>query len=218
MAKKQCLECNKPKGLVSVNYAGKTVNGLGGTMVVGHENYEFTLPGDKKEDYLCSDCASKTELNCTKHGAFKSAMTGGVMKPCEPCVQAKQEQKAEEKAAKQAAAEANREVAVAKQAALQENLQTISVTTGDVRWDYEIDRVLFNIGASSGALGFIKASPDAAFRQAEWALKAQAAELGCHAVIHTQFEHRITVSGGIAGPNQGIEVFAYGTEVRRKDG
>jgi len=227
MAKKQCLKCEKPKGLVSVNYAGKTVKELGGIMVIGHENYEFTLPGDKNEDYLCSDCASQTDLNCTKHGPFKSAITGGIMKPCGQCLQEKQEQKAEEraekqaqkaeeKAEKQAAAIAQREANEARQAEIAAKLKEIPVTTGDVRWDYEIDRVLFNIGASKGMLGFVKPSPDAAFRQAELSLKAQAAELDCHAVIHTQFEHRITVSSGIAGPNQGIEVFAYGTAVRRK--
>ena len=227
MAKKQCLQCDKPKGLISVNYAGKTVHELGGPAIAGHENYDFTLQGDKQEDYLCSDCASNTEITCTKHGSFKSAMAAGVMKPCSLCAQDKVEEKAEEKAAKQAAAEASREEraaakeasrieAAANEAALQEKLKTIPVTTGDVRWDYEIDRVVFNIGASTGALGFIKPSPDAAFRQAEWALKAQAAELGCHAVIHTQFEHRITVTQGIVGPNQGVEVFAYGTAVRRR--
>ena len=217
MAKKQCVQCEKPKGLVSVNYAGKTVYELGGSMVTGHENYDFTLPGSKNDDYLCSDCASQVDLTCKSHGLFKSAMSAGVMKPCTECVEAKSEQKAEEKAAKVAAAEAEKEAAQAKEAEIQERLEGIPVTTGDVRWDYEIDRVIFNIGASSGMLGnFVRASPDAAFRQAELSLKYQAAELNCDAVVHTQFEHRVFVEKGIAGHNQGIEVFAYGTAVRRK--
>lgn len=100
--------------------------------------------------------------------------------------------------------------------AVMEQLAAIKVTTGDVKWDYEIDRVLFSIGGTSGSFGFLPPSPDVAFRRAELALKEQAAELGCDAVIYAQFEHRITVDQGLLGPNQGVEVFAYGTAVRRK--
>ncbi len=101
-------------------------------------------------------------------------------------------------------------------AALRAKLNTVKVTTGDVAWAYEIDRVVFNIGSSQGVLGIIGPSPDRAFREAELALKHQAVELGCEAVIFTQFEHRITVDKGLLGPNQGVQVFAYGTAVRRQ--
>ena len=101
--------------------------------------------------------------------------------------------------------------------AAQAEFMAIRVSTGDVRWPYEIERVVFNIGASTGMLGFIPPSPDQALRAAELALKHQAYELGCHAVVHTQFEHRITVTEGVFGNNQGVEVFAYGTAVRRID-
>ena len=105
--------------------------------------------------------------------------------------------------------------AAAEVEASQAKFLAIRVSTGDVRWPYEIDRVVFNIGASTGMLGFIPPSPDQALRAAEMALKYQAHELGCDAVVHTQFEHRITVTEGVFGNNQGVEVFAYGTAVRR---
>lgn len=92
---------------------------------------------------------------------------------------------------------------------LKERLDEIKVTTGDIRKEYEIDRVIFNIGASVESW-FKSVSPDRAFRQAEIQLKVQANNLGCDAVIFTQFEHRVTGGQG----NQGIEVFAYGTAVK----
>ena len=101
-----------------------------------------------------------------------------------------------------------------KERQLKERLATIKVTTGDIKKDYEIESLVFNIGASSGSLGFIGPSPDKAFRDAEAQLKIQAAKLNCDAVIHTQFEHRITVDKGLITDNQGVEVFAYGTAVR----
>jgi len=94
--------------------------------------------------------------------------------------------------------------------------QSVKVTTGDVRWDYEIERVVFNIGADEES--FLQtASPQEAMRAAELALKVQAAELKCDAVIHTMFEHRIATGADklLGGKNRVIEVFAYGTAVRR---
>lgn len=114
--------------------------------------------------------------------------------------------------------DADRAATAAKQAQERAALERVKVTTGSAPWPYEIDRVVFNIGASTGILSFLKPSPDLAFRHAEAALKLQAVALNCDAVIHTQFEHRITVTKGAFGPNQGIEVFAYGTAVRRLGG
>tara|TARA_B110000285_G_C14968619_1_gene535389 strand:+ start:92 stop:484 length:393 start_codon:yes stop_codon:yes gene_type:complete len=111
-------------------------------------------------------------------------------------------------------AKKKKEIADQEQIDLEKKISTIKVTTGDIKKNYEIECVVFNIGASSGMLGFIGPSPDAAFRNAEAQLKIQAANLNCNAVIHTQFEHRITVSKGVIGNNQGIEVFAYGTAVK----
>jgi len=103
----------------------------------------------------------------------------------------------------------------AKERELKEKLDRVKVTTGDVKREYDIVQVVFNIGASSaGSFGFIAASPEKAFRSAEAQLKYQAMQLGCDAVIHTQFEHRVTVDKGVVGTNQGLEVFAYGTAVK----
>jgi len=100
-----------------------------------------------------------------------------------------------------------------KEKELKERLAEIKVTTGDIKRDYEIERVIFNIGASVESW-FNSASPDRAFREAEAQLKVQANDLGCDAVIYTQFEHRVTVSQGVISSNQGIEVFAYGTAIK----
>ena len=106
------------------------------------------------------------------------------------------------------------EISNAQEQELQKKISKIKVTTGDIKKNYEIETVVFNIGSSDGMLSFIGPSPDSAFRNAEAQLKIQAANLNCDAVIHAQFEHRITVSKGAFGPNQGIEVFAYGTAVK----
>lgn len=75
MAKK-CFECGKRKRFLSYNYAGFSGKGLpeGGS-----------LPGDKKRDYLCVDCANKRETTCDKHGKVVGRIGGGFIPDCKEC-------------------------------------------------------------------------------------------------------------------------------------
>jgi len=96
-------------------------------------------------------------------------------------------------------------------------IKSIKISTGPVPWPYEIEGVVFNIASDAGLFSFIKAGPEEAVRRAEAMLKLQAHERGCDAVIHTIFEHRITVDADVFGKaQQGIEIFAYGTAVKRR--
>ena len=96
-------------------------------------------------------------------------------------------------------------------------IKSIKISTGPVPWPYEIEGVVFNIASDAGMFSFIKAGPEEAVRRAEAMLKLQAHERGCDAVIHTIFEHRITVDSDVFGNDQqGIEIFAYGTAVKRR--
>lgn len=101
--------------------------------------------------------------------------------------------------------------------------QKVKVTTGDIKQDYEILKVVFQLGSDEGgALGQLfgtGGSPSAAFDAAEAQLKIQAHELGCDYVINTVFNQRIAVGGTktlTGGYNQVIEVFSYGTAVKIK--
>ena len=98
----------------------------------------------------------------------------------------------------------------------------VKITTGDINEDYEILKIVFQLGKDEGgALGQllgVGGSPEEAFEDAETQLKFKAAELGCDYVINAVFNQRVALGGkNIAGGlNQVIEVFAYGTAVKTK--
>ena len=104
---------------------------------------------------------------------------------------------------------------------LAEEIAHVKVTTGDIKEDYEILKIIFQLGSDSGggmgALFGTGGSPEAAFEQAEMNLKLKAHNLGCNYVINAKFDHRIAVGDAAFGvKNQIIEVFAYGTAVKTK--
>ncbi|MBT9558952.1 MAG: FHA domain-containing protein [Myxococcales bacterium] len=91
----------------------------------------------------------------------------------------------------------------------------VQVSTGAMPWDYDVCEVLF---ASTVAVVTDDWDPSAAggpFRAADASLRAQAFALGCHGVAFTRFEQRLTAGSGLLAVRPLIEVFAYGTAVRR---
>jgi uncharacterized protein YbjQ (UPF0145 family) len=98
----------------------------------------------------------------------------------------------------------------------------VKITTGDINKDYEILKIVFQLGKDDGgALGKllgVGGSAEEAFEDAETQLKYKAAELGCDYVINAVFNQRVGLGGKnlAGGLNQVIEVFAYGTAVKTK--
>ena len=119
----------------------------------------------------------------------------------------------EKKAIKKKYAEAKRKFELASK---------VKITTGNINKDYEIVKIVFQLGRDEGgALGKILGtggSPEEAFEDAETQLKYKAAELGCDYVINAVFNQRVAVGQkSVTGSyNQVIEVFAYGTAVKIK--
>lgn len=105
---------------------------------------------------------------------------------------------------------------------IKEKASKVKITTGDIKQDYEILKIVFQLGSDAGGgLGMIfgtGGSADSAFDNAEMLLKHKAAELGCDYVINAVFNQRIAVGekSALGGYNQVIEVFAYGTAVKTK--
>jgi uncharacterized protein YbjQ (UPF0145 family) len=102
---------------------------------------------------------------------------------------------------------------------LQEKISRVKITTGDIKQNYEIVKIVFQLGSDQGgAMGSLfgtGGSPEAAFDKAEAQLKLKAFELGCNYVINAVFDHRIAVGKTVSGGgNHVIEVFGYGTAVK----
>jgi protein-arginine kinase activator protein McsA len=72
MAKK-CLECGKKKKVFAYNYAGFIVN------------ESLVLPGNKKKDFLCVECANKPKVTCVTHGPIHGRIEFGIVPTCQKC-------------------------------------------------------------------------------------------------------------------------------------
>lgn len=89
---KYCIECNKKKKLFSINYAGLNVREKLKELFPNEKEYfanlhtDLILPGDKTNDYLCAECASKRQITCEKHGALKSKYELGSPPMCNKCM------------------------------------------------------------------------------------------------------------------------------------
>ena len=119
----------------------------------------------------------------------------------------------------------NEEKAKAEQKAKEEleKASKVKITTGDIKQDYDIIQLVFELGADEGGgLGKLfgtGGSPEIAFLNTEIKLKAKAAALGCDYVINAVFNQRVAVSSQktiTGGYNQVIEVSGYGTAVKTK--
>ncbi|MCX5886397.1 MAG: hypothetical protein NT096_10895 [Proteobacteria bacterium] len=94
MAKK-CIECGKRKGLFAVNYAGFDVR-IKGAHPYPERVTHLVLPGDKKSDFLCVNCANKRQVVCTSHGNIPGRINKGVAPKCEKCSKEKQSKQSQE--------------------------------------------------------------------------------------------------------------------------
>jgi hypothetical protein len=103
-----------------------------------------------------------------------------------------------------------------------ESAKNVKVTTGGINKDYEILKIVFELGQDDGGLlgGLLGTggSPEQAFENAEAQLKIKATRLGCDYVINAVFNQRVAVGAksALGGHNQVIEVFAYGTAVKSR--
>ncbi len=87
MAKKQCMTdgCSSVESITDYNYAGFIVQTKG--------NYPFpdriqpiSLPGHKKQHFLCQRCANETKVKCSVHGTiFDSQFRLGSPPECKKC-------------------------------------------------------------------------------------------------------------------------------------
>tara|TARA_B110000305_G_C19174984_1_gene509192 strand:+ start:155 stop:673 length:519 start_codon:yes stop_codon:yes gene_type:complete len=97
-----------------------------------------------------------------------------------------------------------------------EILKTVKITTGDIKQNYDIVKIVSQLANDRGGL-LASASVELAFDHAETKLKIKAAELNCDYVVNTVFNHRIAIGGSKSRPTQVIEVLAYGTAVKTKN-
>ncbi|CAN5391978.1 hypothetical protein BH10ACI3_BH10ACI3_26110 [soil metagenome] len=92
-------------------------------------------------------------------------------------------------------------------------IRTVTLSTGDVPFKYEIIDLIFAYGSSNETI-FQGASPVQAYEKVSSLLERRAAEIGADAVVWVRYEYRVAQSRDFFVPNQVFEVFAYGTAVR----
>jgi hypothetical protein len=90
----------------------------------------------------------------------------------------------------------------------------VLVITGELNTDYQIVDSVFAIDSHTEGI-FSFADPGKAFSGVREQLRSQAVGLGGDAVINCMFEYRVSVAQGLMGPKQAMEIFAYGTVVKR---
>ena len=90
----------------------------------------------------------------------------------------------------------------------------VLVITGELNTDCQIIDSVFAMDSSTEGL-FSGADPGKAFAGVRRQLRETAISLGGDAVINCIFEYRVAVSQGLMGSKQVMEIFAYGTAVRR---
>ncbi len=90
----------------------------------------------------------------------------------------------------------------------------VVITTGPPPFDYEIIDTIIVLDTLSKNF-FTKSSPSLAFEGVKKKLKSRGAKLGADAVINCHFDYRISAGHGIFGVIHDLEIFAYGTLVKR---
>jgi len=93
----------------------------------------------------------------------------------------------------------------------------VVICTGTPPWDYDIIDTIFVLDTLDKKL-FSTSSPSVAFKGAKAQLRARAEKAGGDAVIDCRFDYRVAAGGhGIFGVIHDLEIFAYGTLVKRKE-
>ena len=96
-----------------------------------------------------------------------------------------------------------------------ETNSNVVICTGTPPWDYEIIDTLFVLDTLDKKF-FSTSSPSVAFKGAKAQLRARAESIGGDAVIDCRFDYRVSAGGhGIFGVIHDLEIFAYGTLVKR---
>ncbi|MGJ8656196.1 MAG: hypothetical protein ACSHX6_07085 [Akkermansiaceae bacterium] len=90
----------------------------------------------------------------------------------------------------------------------------VIITTGPPPFDYEIIDTIIVLDTLSKKF-FSQSSPSLAFEGVQRKLKKRGALLGADAVINCHFDYRISAGHGIFGVIHDLEIFAYGTLVKR---
>ena len=97
----------------------------------------------------------------------------------------------------------------------------ILVITGDLNQEYQVLDSIFAIDSHKEGFFFSAADPSKAFEGVKNQLKSKAKSMDGDAIINCLFEYRISISQGFfsrffgMGPKQVVEIFAYGTAVKR---
>lgn len=81
---KKCLRCGKEKSRFAYNYAGYDIQ-KSNSYAHPEQLTPPSLPGRSRNDFLCSDCANKTTIQCKKHGVFEGRFAYGGSPSCPQC-------------------------------------------------------------------------------------------------------------------------------------
>ena len=93
-------------------------------------------------------------------------------------------------------------------------LNKIIITTGPPPFEYDIIDTIFVLDTLDKKV-FTNSSPSAVFEGAKIQLKQRAASLEGDAIINCQFDYRVSAGHGIFGVIHDLEIFAYGTLVKK---
>jgi len=91
----------------------------------------------------------------------------------------------------------------------------VLVITGELNTDYQIIDSVFAMDSNTEGFFSMGANPGEAFTGVREQLRSAAVALEGDAVINCMFEYRTAVASGLMGPKQSVEIFAYGTVVKR---
>jgi hypothetical protein len=92
---------------------------------------------------------------------------------------------------------------------------TIQVLTGDFPGPYDVIDSIFALDSTTASI-FQGINPNDAFEGVKQQLRHRCMKLGGDAVVNCQFQYRNALADGIIGKNQSLEIFAYGTAIRRR--
>ena len=95
-------------------------------------------------------------------------------------------------------------------------LAHVLVITGELNMNYQVIDSVFALDSHKEGI-FSLADPKQAFAGVRQQLRQQAVDLGADSIINCQFEYRTKNEANLfgSGHKEVIEIFAYGTAVRR---
>lgn len=97
-----------------------------------------------------------------------------------------------------------------------DDFATMTISTGGVCWPYQVLDTIVCIGVD--VRGFFESGANLgdAFDDVKKALRTKCAALGGDAIINCSFDYRVALAKTwFGGKRQAIELFAYGTAVRK---